>query len=128
MGALIIIFLVIFFLLNYWCDKNDEIWKDENLKKIFPRSKKIHIKIFYMTGIFLLGVAMILEVKYKGKIPIVFLTIFIEDWLAVLFVIWNHNENKKFIKAALIYGIISSLILIILYKFGKFNFEDILKD
>lgn len=128
MGALIIVFLVIFFLLNYWCDKNDEIWKDENLKKIFPRSKKIHIKIFYMTGIFLLGVAMILEVNYKGKIPIVFLTIFIEDWLAVLFVIWNHKDNKKYIKAALIYGIISSLILIILYKFGKFNFEDILKD
>ena len=68
---------------------------------------------------------MILEVKYNGKIPTVFIAMVLEDWILVLILIWNHRDNKQNIKYALIYGIISTIILIILYKLGKFDFEDI---
>lgn len=74
------------------------------------------------------GKTKLLEVKYNGKIPTVFIAIVLEDWILVLILIWNHRDNKQNIKYALIYGIISTIILIILYKLGKFDFEDILKD
>ena len=79
-------------------------------------------------ALIMFGCAMILEVKYNGKIPTVFIAMVLEDWILVLILIWNHRDNKQNIKYTLIYGIISTIILIILYKLGKFDFEDILKD
>ena len=96
------------------------------LKDFFPKSEKINMQIIYIMALIMFGCSMILEVKYNGKIPTVFINGF-GDWI-LLILIWNHRDNKQNIKYALIYGIISTIILIILYKLGKFDFEDILKD
>ena len=112
----------------YWSGKNDDIWEDETFKRLFPKSEKINIQIIYIMALIMFGCSMILEVKYNGKIPTVFIAMVLEDWILVLILIWNHRDNKQNIKYALIYGIISTIILIILYKLGKFDFEDILKD
>ncbi len=119
MGALIVIFCIIFAFLFYLGEKNDEIWKDETLKdetlkELFPRSNTINIKFCLIMGYFMFAGAMVLEVKYNGKIPMIFLAMLLEDWIFVLLLIWNHRDSKENMKYALIYG--------------KFDFMDILND
>lgn len=128
MGALIVIFCIIFAFLLYLGEKNDEIWKDETLKELFPRSNTINIKFYLIMGYFIFAGAIVLEVKYNGRIPMIFLAMLLEDWILVLLLIWNHRDSKKNMKYALIYGIISTILLIMLYKSGKFDFMDILND
>ena len=127
MGGIVVAILAFFVILYYWSGKNDDIWEDETFKRLFPKSEKINMQIIYIMALIMFGCAMILEVKYNGKIPTVFIAMVLEDWILVLILIWNHRDNKQNIKYALIYGIISTIILIILYKLGKFDFEDILK-
>lgn len=127
MGALIVGFCIVFGVIFYFGEKNDEIWKDETLKELFPKSNTIHIKFYLIMGYFMLAGAIVLEVKYNGRIPMFFFTMLLEDWIFVVLLIWNHRDNKKSMKHALIYGIISSIFLIILYKSGKFKFKDLLK-
>ena len=63
---------------------------------------KINIQIIYIMALIMFGCAMILEVKYNGKIPTVFIAMVLEDWILVLILIWNHRDNKQNIKYALI--------------------------
>ena len=128
MGGIVVAILAFYVILYYWSGKNDDIWEDETFKRLFPKSEKINMQIIYIMALIMFGCSMILEVKYNGKIPTVFIAMVLEDWILVLILIWNHRDNKQNIKYALIYGIISTIILIILYKLGKFDFEDILKD
>ena len=110
MGGIVVAILAFFVILYYWSGKNDDIWEDETFKRLFPKSEKINIQIIYIMALIMFGCSMILEVKYNGKIPTVFIAMVLEDWILVLILIWNHRDNKQNIKYALIYGIISTII------------------
>jgi uncharacterized membrane protein HdeD (DUF308 family) len=110
-----IFFIIAFLIVNYIIDKNDDIWDDEVIHALFPKSKKLHIKILYLFYLIFAGVAIWFDYDYGKQIPIYFLACLIGDWMLIVFLLWNHSNNEKNKAKVICFGIFSTIVLFFLH-------------